>query len=149
MGLAGAGLVTVWAVGLARRSGTVLLDAEMDSPVVAEVREVLERVDIPARISDLHVWPVGRGKYAVAADVVSADPVDGNYFRRGHPTQPDRYADRASDCRLVREPFTSRGGAARTVNYLRCKSSAAAQVTAPASGLHGRGTDTAIGIRDR
>ena len=34
MGIAGAVLVTVWAQGLLRDSGRVLLDAEMDAPVV-------------------------------------------------------------------------------------------------------------------
>lgn len=81
MGLAGAVLVTVWAWGLLRRSGTVLLDAEMDAPVVEEVREVIEQGRVPARITDLHVWRVGRGQYAVAADVVTTSNVDGNYFR--------------------------------------------------------------------
>jgi cation diffusion facilitator family transporter len=81
MGLAGAALVTVWAWGLLRRSGAVLLDAEMDAPVVAEVREVIEQGDVPARITDLHVWRVGRGQYAVAADVVTTADVDGNHFR--------------------------------------------------------------------
>lgn len=81
MGLAGAVLVTVWAWGLLRRSGAVLLDAEMDAPIVAEVREVIEQGEVPARITDLHVWRVGRGQYAVAADVVTTADVDGNYFR--------------------------------------------------------------------
>jgi Co/Zn/Cd efflux system component len=53
----------------------------MDAPVVAEVREVIEQGDVPARITDLHVWRVGRGQYAVAADVVTTADVDGNHFR--------------------------------------------------------------------
>ena len=67
MGLVGAVLVTIWAWGLLRRSGTVPLDAEMDAPVVAEVREAIEQGEVPARLADLHVWRVGRGQYAVAA----------------------------------------------------------------------------------
>ena len=43
MGLVGAALVSVWAWGLLRDSGRILLDAEMDAPVVAEVREVIEQ----------------------------------------------------------------------------------------------------------
>lgn len=82
MGLAGAVLVTIWAWGLLRRSGTVLLDAEMDAPVVAEVREVIEQGEVPARLADLHVWRVGRGQYAVAASVVTSASVDADYFRR-------------------------------------------------------------------
>jgi cation diffusion facilitator family transporter len=82
MGLVGAALVSVWAWGLMRDSGRILLDAEMDAPVVAEVREVLERGAVPARITDLHVWRVGREKYAVVATVTTDSGKDGEYFRR-------------------------------------------------------------------
>ena len=82
MGLAGAVLVTVWAWGLLRTSGRILLDAEMDSPVVAEVREVIEQGAVPARITDLHVWRVGRAKYAVVVTVATPSDKDGEYFRR-------------------------------------------------------------------
>ncbi len=43
MGVLGAVLVTRWAVGLRRQSSRVLLDAEMDAPVVAEIREVVDQ----------------------------------------------------------------------------------------------------------
>ena len=83
MGLVGAVLVTVWAVGLLRDSGRVLLDAQMDAPVVAEVREVIEQGPWPVRLADLHVWQVGRGKYAVAASVVTSDAdLDADQLRR-------------------------------------------------------------------
>jgi cation diffusion facilitator family transporter len=82
MGLAGAALVSVWAWGLLRDSGRILLDAEMDAPVVAEVREVIEKGDVPARITDLHVWRVGRAKYAVVLSVTTPSDKDGEYFRR-------------------------------------------------------------------
>ncbi|KAF1014202.1 MAG: Cadmium, cobalt and zinc/H(+)-K(+) antiporter [Stenotrophomonas maltophilia] len=73
MGLVGAVLVAAWAFGLLRDTGRILLDAQMDAPVVAEVREAIEQGPWQARLSDLHVWQVGRGKYAVAASVVTAD----------------------------------------------------------------------------
>jgi cation diffusion facilitator family transporter len=81
MGIVGAVLVTVWAWGLLRNSGRVLLDAEMDAPVVDEVREVVEQGAVPARITDLHVWRVGRGKYACVLGVVTSADVDAEYFR--------------------------------------------------------------------
>ena len=56
-------------MGLLRDSGRILLDAEMDAPVVAEVREVIEQGAVPAKITDLHVWRVGRAKYAVVLSV--------------------------------------------------------------------------------
>jgi cation diffusion facilitator family transporter len=82
MGIAGAFLVAAWAQGLLRDSGRVLLDAEMDAPVVQEVRDVIERGKVPARITDLHVWRVGRAKYACVVSLTTSAPVDGDYFRR-------------------------------------------------------------------
>jgi cation diffusion facilitator family transporter len=82
MGLVGAALVSVWAWGLLRDSGRILLDAEMDAPVVAEVREVIEQGEVPAKIVDLHVWRVGRAKYAVVVSVATSSGKDGEYFRR-------------------------------------------------------------------
>ena len=38
IGIVGAGLVAVWAYGLLRDSGSVLLDAEMNAPVVSEIK---------------------------------------------------------------------------------------------------------------
>ena len=82
MGIVGAILVTIWAWGLLRDAGRVLLDAEMDAPVVAEVREVIEQGEVPARITDLHVWRVGRGKFACVVSVVTHADVDGEHFRQ-------------------------------------------------------------------
>jgi len=82
MGLVGAALVTVWAWGLLRDTGRVLLDAEMDAPVVAEIREVIEQGAVPARITDLHVWRVGRAKYAVVVGVATSSAENSEYFRR-------------------------------------------------------------------
>lgn len=81
MGLAGAVLVTVWAWGLLRSTGRVLLDAEMDDPVVAEIHEVIEQGDVRARISDLHVWKVGRGRFACVVSVVTDSSLDADDFR--------------------------------------------------------------------
>jgi cation diffusion facilitator family transporter len=82
MGIVGAALVAVWAHGLLRDSGRVLLDAEMESPIVTEVRDVIEKGAVPARITDLHVWRVGRAKYACVVGVATTADVDGEYFRR-------------------------------------------------------------------
>jgi cation diffusion facilitator family transporter len=82
MGLAGAALVSVWAIGLLRDSGRILLDAEMDAPVVAEIREAIEGGGVPARITDLHVWRVGREKYAVVVSVATSSAENSEYFRR-------------------------------------------------------------------
>ncbi len=75
MGIVGAGLVAIWARGLISETGKVLLDREMDHPVVDEIREVVE-ADASAgetKITDLHVWRVGKKVYSCALTVVTHD----------------------------------------------------------------------------
>ncbi len=76
MGIVGAALVAKWAKGLLTETGKVLLDREMDHPVVEEIREVVETGPDAGdtRISDLHVWRVGKGAYSCAISVVTHDP---------------------------------------------------------------------------
>jgi cation diffusion facilitator family transporter len=69
MGIVGTILVGRWAIGLLRDTGRVLLDAEMDAPVVAEVREAVNALAEPATLRDLHVWRVGKGKYACIVSI--------------------------------------------------------------------------------
>lgn len=82
MGIIGAGLVAIWAYGLLRDSGRVLLDADMNAPVVAEIKEVIAASPISAHICDLHVWRVGKGKYACILSLVTSDDVEPDYFKR-------------------------------------------------------------------
>jgi cation diffusion facilitator family transporter len=75
MGIVGALLVGIWAKGLIVETAKVLLDREMDHPVVDEIREVVE-TDSDAgdtRIGDLHVWRVGKRVYSCALTVVTHD----------------------------------------------------------------------------
>lgn len=75
MGLIGAVLVAVWAKQLLTDTGKVLLDREMDHPVVNEIREVVEAHsgEGQTRIADLHVWRVGRASYSCALSLVTRD----------------------------------------------------------------------------
>jgi len=65
IGIFGAGVIVVWAAGLLRDTMRVLLDAEMDHPVVDEIRDVIRALDSSGdtALADLHVWRVARGKY--------------------------------------------------------------------------------------
>jgi cation diffusion facilitator family transporter len=75
MGIAGAALIAIWARNLLRDTGKVLLDREMDHPVVEEIREAVESG--PGgdghHIADLHVWRVGKRAYACALSIVTHD----------------------------------------------------------------------------
>jgi len=82
MGIVGSVLVAVWALGLLRDSSRVLLDAEMDAPVVEEIREAVAASPVPVRISDLHVWRVGRAKYACILAVEAQQPASPAFFRQ-------------------------------------------------------------------
>jgi len=74
-GIVGAVLVGLWAIKLVRQTGTVLLDREMDHPVVEEIRDVIRTLDGDPRteLVDLHVWRVGRATYACALAIVTDD----------------------------------------------------------------------------
>lgn len=65
MGIVGAVLVAAWAKGLIVDTGKVLLDREMDHPVVNEIHEAVEQLG-ETRILDLHVWRVGKRAYSCA-----------------------------------------------------------------------------------
>jgi len=52
MGVVGTILVGRWAIGLLRDTGRVLLDAEMDAPVVAEVRDMVRDLPQPTTLRD-------------------------------------------------------------------------------------------------
>lgn len=80
MGIVGAALVAVWAVGLLRDTGRVLLDAEMDAPLVDEIREVI--AELPqTEIRDLHVWRVGQQQYACVLSLLMAVPLSASEIR--------------------------------------------------------------------
>jgi cation diffusion facilitator family transporter len=73
IGMAGALVVAMWAKGLIVETGKVLLDREMDHPVVDEIRQVVETGPGDTRITDLHVWRVGKQAYSCAIAVVTHD----------------------------------------------------------------------------
>lgn len=82
MGMIGAVLVAVWSVGLLRQSGRVLLDAEMNDPVVEEIREVVAALPQPARITDLHLWRVGKSRYACILSLASSSDLTPELVRQ-------------------------------------------------------------------
>ncbi|MBS1160126.1 MAG: Cation efflux protein [Proteobacteria bacterium] len=74
-GLLGAGLVALWSKKLLAQTGRVLLDREMDHPVVEEIRAVIDQLPAAGQttLTDLHVWRVGGGAYACALSLLTHD----------------------------------------------------------------------------
>jgi cation diffusion facilitator family transporter len=75
MGIVGAVVVGLWAKRLIADTAKVLLDREMDHPVVDEIREVIDTNGKTSEtvVTDLHVWRVGTASYACALTVVTHD----------------------------------------------------------------------------
>jgi cation diffusion facilitator family transporter len=75
VGIVGAIVVALWAKGLILDTSKVLLDREMDHPVVDEIREVIDERGAGSEtvIADLHVWRVGKGTYSCALSLVTHD----------------------------------------------------------------------------
>lgn len=74
MGILGAVLVARWAKGILIETGKVLLDREMDHPVVGDIRNSLtKQFGATSEIEDLHVWRVGRQSYACVISLNSRD----------------------------------------------------------------------------
>jgi cation diffusion facilitator family transporter len=80
MGIVGALVIAWWAKGLIAESARVLLDREMDSPLVGQIRSAIQS-DGDAEICDLHVWRVGRESYAAVVTVVAERPLTPAAYR--------------------------------------------------------------------
>ncbi len=82
MGIVGSVLVFIWAIGLIKQSSKILLDAEMDLPVVKEIIDVINSLKIQVSITDLHIFRVGKDKYSVILSVKTNESIDLEYLKR-------------------------------------------------------------------
>ena len=75
LGIVGAIVVAIWAKGLIVDTGKVLLDREMDHPVVGEIRDAIAERGAAGEtvLVDLHVWRVGKASYSCALSLVTHD----------------------------------------------------------------------------
>jgi len=80
IGLVGSVMIACWSYGLIRDTSGVLLDREMDAPLVEEIRRTIESGG-DARISDLHLWRVGRRKYACTLAIVANQPQTAEQYK--------------------------------------------------------------------
>ena len=86
MGLIGAVLVARWSIGLLRTTSAVLLDRSV--PDIREaIRASLEQEE-GARVTDLHVWSIGIGLFAMQATVVSPRPESPSHYKALLPNDP-------------------------------------------------------------
>jgi cation diffusion facilitator family transporter len=70
MGMIGAILILSWAASLIRSTSHILLEREVDYPLVNAIKAQIES-DSDTKISDLHVWKVAQNQYACIVSLVT------------------------------------------------------------------------------
>lgn len=80
VGFVGSVLIAVWAIGLIRGSGKVLLDVRADENLESIIRDRIETKG--DRVTDLHLWQVGPGHRAAVISVVSDNPLAPNIYKK-------------------------------------------------------------------
>ncbi len=81
MGIVGSVVVAVWAYGLVRDTGGILLDR---TPENSDLPEVIRRGiegDGDSLVTDLHVWQVGAGKFAAIVVITAHEPKSVDEYR--------------------------------------------------------------------
>jgi len=82
MGLLGAIMVLVWAYGLLRDTGCILLNAEDHGGLAKEIEDAIHQGSHSSLIVDMHLWRVGRDKYSCIITVVTDTDATPDDFRR-------------------------------------------------------------------
>lgn len=80
MGIVGAVLILRWTGSLLLDTGSILLDREQSGEQAGAIRAAIE-TDGDTRVSDLHVWRVGQGKYACIVALVTTNPHPIEYYK--------------------------------------------------------------------
>jgi cation diffusion facilitator family transporter len=80
VGVLGAGVIAIWAWGLIRASGAVLLDVVPDAHMLEAARDRLEVEG--DKVSDLHLWRLGPGHSALIAAIVSDRPQEPEVYKK-------------------------------------------------------------------
>lgn len=80
MGIVGALIITQWSYSLMRETSPVLLDESIALEYKLAIKEKIES-DQDNRVSDLHIWRVGPGHFAIIVSVVSHNPKAPEYYK--------------------------------------------------------------------
>jgi Co/Zn/Cd efflux system component len=80
MGIVGGLVILQWGAGLCKHAAFDLLDVEPSARLEEGIRAALERID-DVRVSDLHVWSIGRGQRACIVTLISSTPRESAHYR--------------------------------------------------------------------
>lgn len=99
MGLVGAAVILVWSYSLIRETAPVLLDESIDENYRQAVKRTIEK-DSDNRVTDLHIWRVGPGHYAIIMALVTRFPKNPEYYKAllAHFHQLDHITVEVNQC---------------------------------------------------
>lgn len=80
IGIVGALVISRWAYGLVRETGSILLDGSISGKNLDTIREKIEGA-LDNRIVDMHVWKVGSAHYAAIISIVTHYPQKIEYYK--------------------------------------------------------------------
>lgn len=80
VGLIGAAVILRWAGVLIRDTSSVLLDRVPDDALAKTIRTAVEG-EGDARVTDLHLWQVGPGRFAAIVAIAAKDPADASLYK--------------------------------------------------------------------
>ena len=75
VGLIGAAVILRWSWTLIRDTSSVLLDRVPDDALAKTIRSAVEG-EGDARVTDLHLWQVGPGRFAAIVAIAATEPAD-------------------------------------------------------------------------
>lgn len=81
IGILGAVIISVWALGLLRDTSPILLDGSIDADYQQAIQQQIEQ-DRDNRIADFHIWHVSAHHYAAIMTIVTHHPQPAEYYHR-------------------------------------------------------------------
>jgi cation diffusion facilitator family transporter len=79
-GILGSILIARWSIALLRDTSAVLLDAEVSDERRRQIQASIE-ADLDNRVTDLHVWRVGRRHLGAIISLVTHEPRDPDHYK--------------------------------------------------------------------
>jgi cation diffusion facilitator family transporter len=80
MGVVGAAVISKWSYNLVRDTSRILLDGTVDEHTLSVIKHTIEH-DADNRITDLHVWQLGRHHYSASIAIVTHYPQEPDYYK--------------------------------------------------------------------
>jgi cation diffusion facilitator family transporter len=80
MGIVGALVILRWGLGLVKSASRSLLDIVPSQAMADEIRAEVESIG-DTRVSDLHLWEIGPGRFGCIVSVVSSSPLEAAEYR--------------------------------------------------------------------